>query len=74
MSVLVRELGSGVTNDPWRLVYDIEARRLFVENSLDKKQFSIDAFMAQDRGREAQWAHVWLFLDMFPNTPEEIDT
>ena len=34
------ELGSGVTNDPWRLVYDIEARRLFVENSLDKSNFN----------------------------------
>ena len=72
MSVLIRELGSGgATNDPWRLVYDIEARHLFVESRSDKKRFSIDAFMAQDRGLEAQEALLWLLLDMFPNTPED---
>jgi len=74
MSVLIRELGAGgATNDAWRLVYDIEARHLFVESSSDKKRFSIDAFIAQDRGPEAQSALVGLFVDMFPNTPEDKD-
>jgi len=74
MSVLVRKLGKAdFGNNHWRLVYDIEARHLFVESASDNKQFSIDAFMAQARGPEAQDALVWLFLDMFPNTPDDRD-
>jgi hypothetical protein len=73
MSVLVKELGNAGGKDAWNLVYDIEARHLFVESASDKKQFSIDAFMAQTGGAEAQEALVWLFLDMFPNTPDDMD-
>ncbi|MGA7546721.1 MAG: hypothetical protein WBW08_13005 [Methyloceanibacter sp.] len=74
MSVLTRELGrAGAGKESWSLVYDIEARHLFVESDIERRQFSIDAFMAQHRGAEAQDAQVWLFLDMFPNTPEDKD-
>jgi hypothetical protein len=74
MSVLTRELGqASAGKESWSLVYDIEARHLFVESDVEKRQFSIDAFMAQHRGAEAQDALVWLFLDMFPNTPEDKD-
>ena len=59
--------------NPGVSVYDVEARHLFVESDVEKMQFSIDAFMAQHRGAEAQDALVWLFLDMFPNTPEDKD-
>ena len=45
----------------------------FVESGSDNKTFSIDAFMSQARGPEAQEALVWLFLDMFPNTPDDRD-
>ncbi len=74
MSVLMRELGkAGATKESWNLVYDIEARHLFVESASDKQRFSIEAFMAQHRGPEAQDDLVWLFLDMFPNTPDDND-
>jgi len=72
MAVMVRSL-----DDPesWRIGYDTEARRLYVECPDDAvaKQFSVNDFLAQDRGLQAQNMLVGLLIDMFPDTPEDDD-
>jgi hypothetical protein len=74
MTVLTRELGqAGAGNESWSLVYDVEARHLFVESDVEKMQFSIDAFMAQHRGAEAQDALVGCSWICF-RTPQKTKT
>jgi hypothetical protein len=72
MPVMVRPL-----NDPesWQIGYDTDARRLYVECPTDTKakQFAVNDFLAQARGQQAQDTLIGMFLDMFPNTPEDAD-
>lgn len=72
MTVLTRSLNG---RENWQIGYDIEAKRLYVECPSDivAKQFSVNDFLAQDRGKRAQETLVGLFLLMFPNTPEDAD-
>jgi hypothetical protein len=65
MSVISQKLGNG-EQENWRLVFDVDAPRLFVE-----EQLSIESFLAQMSGTEAHNALVELFIDMFPNPPED---
>jgi hypothetical protein len=72
MPVMVRSL-----KDPesWQIGYDTDARRLYVECPTDtkKKQFAVNDFLAQDRGQQAQDTLIGMFVDMFPNIPEDAD-
>jgi hypothetical protein len=72
MAVMARSLDDV---ESWQIVYDTEARRLYVECPADReaKQFSVNDFLAQDRGQQAQNILVGTFVDMFPNTPEDDD-
>jgi hypothetical protein len=68
MSVISQKLGHG-EQENWRLVFDVDAPRLFVEDG--NQQLSIESFLAQMSGTEAHNALVELFIDMFSNTPED---
>ena len=67
MPVMVRPL-----NDPesWQIGYDTDARRLYTK----AKQFAVNDFLAQAREQQAQDTLIGMFLDMFPNTPEDADS
>jgi hypothetical protein len=70
MSVLSQKLGRS-EQENWRLVFDTDAGRLFVED--ENQQLSIESFLAQTPATEAREALVELFIDMFPNTPKDED-
>jgi hypothetical protein len=67
MAVMTRSLEGA-----WLITYDVEARQLFVVGS-SGKQFSINEFLALNRGTAAEVMLEGLIIDMFPNTPEDGD-
>jgi hypothetical protein len=68
MPVISQKLGRN-EQENWRLVFDVDDKHLFVADG--NQQLSIESFMAQTSGTEAQAALVDLFIDMFPNTDED---
>jgi hypothetical protein len=71
MAVIARLLDKG---ESWEIIYDTEIRRLLVGSGSEAKRFSINDFLAQERGPRAQLVLESLILDMFPNTPEDADS
>jgi hypothetical protein len=72
MAVIARLLDEG--GESWEIIYDTEIRQLLVGCGSEAKRFSINDFLAQERGPRAQLVLESLILDMFPNTPEDADS
>jgi len=72
MAIIARLLDKG--GESWEIIYDTEIRQLLVGSGSEAKRFSINDFLAQERGPRAQLVLESLILDMFPNTPEDADS